>query len=217
MALRDRERRWEAKVKEFERELRRDLEKDAERESRHARDALKLAQFLASYNDSANDLRADKSADVSFFADRANWRLARQKALEREKEIFEECNRIRSGKDNTEEVRKSVARSLPLARDEIFGYALRWDLVDAAWFSEICRQRTFCFFNRPSTDALCARLGEFLAETVPRERSPAKIADQLKFEPTWLAVSEGPEDSEYLLQILWRWLIYHTLLKLRLA
>lgn len=207
VALKDRERRWESRVKEFERDLRKDLEKDEERARRHEKEAAELSEYVNKYSDEDTKLNNNL-----FFSDREKWRKMRQKAFEKEAEIFEEVLRIRR-EISVQADREFIEKVLPMEGEELFVYPVRWEKFVGSVleeFKEICCERTVAFFSSSSSAAgLSARLGEIVFNQIVEKRTPvdSKI---LAMEPTFLAVSNDSSEAEILMIIIWRWLIYIT-------
>lgn len=213
LALRDRERRWEGRVKEFEKDLRRDMEKDEERSRRHLKEAAQLAEYIETYVDveefnfGALHHRIMESGKVVFFSDREKWRKMRERAMEREAEIFSDCQQIKN-EIFIQKQREFIERNLPVEKEEIFAYPVRWDKFEdcVSIFKEICRERTAAFFK--TNRELSLKLGEIIFDQIAEKRQVSW--QEICLEPTFLAVSSDSEEAEVLYAILWRWLIFYT-------
>lgn len=216
ISLKDRERRWESKLRDFERELLRDLEKDEEREKRHAKEAAELAEIISKYSDKSEAgfygslEKMVNDSKILFFSDREKWRKLREKAKEKEKEIFGDLMKIRVEMEKSKkevEIREFLGKQLPLELEELFAFP--FELKDSK-FKEICRERTTAFFNKNQSKDLSSKLGEIIYEKIAGGCDGHGLIRDLAFEPTFLAVSEAPIEAEILIVIIWRWLIYYT-------
>lgn len=226
-ALKERERRWDARMREMERELRRDLEKDAERAKRHEKETLALKEHIENYSDAfekrfgslGTDFFDNQNANATFFTNREKWRNLRENAKEKEQEIFFECLKIRSEIEaNSQQNRAQMQRnfienSLPIEREELFAYPVDWqefrgDLAQK--FKELCCERVAAYFKNEKDAAFHAKIGEFLFEQLNR-KDPLNLMKELSTEPAFLAVCSDPvAESELIVMIIWRWLIYFT-------
>lgn len=221
ISLKDRERRWEGKLREFERELLRDLERDEEREKRHAKEATELAEIISKYSDemgekkffgSIEKMKIESSDEIFFFSDREKWRKIREKAKEKEKEIFGDLQEIRGELEKTRkegEIREFIEKQLPLEIEELFAFPVEFKGNFNSKFKEICRERTATFFKSKSED-LCLKLGEIIYEKIADGCDGNSLIRELAYEPTFLAVSDASIEAEILIVIMWRWLIYYT-------
>lgn len=226
-ALKERERRWDARVREMERELRRDLEKDAERAKRHEKETLALKEHIENYSDAfekrfgslGTDFFDNQSSNVTFFTNRQKWRNLRENAKEKEQEIFLECLKIRSeieasSQQNRAQMQRNfIENSLPIEREELFAYPVDWREFRgdfAQKIKELCCERVAAYFKNEKDAAFYAKIGEFLFEQVSR-KDPLNLVKELSTEPAFLAVCSDPAaEAELIVMIIWRWLIYFT-------
>ena len=232
LALKDRENRWEVKVKEIERELRKDLEKDKEREKRHEKESKILFEEISKFSDS--------DGNYLFFTNRQKWRENRQKALEKESEIFEGIKKIETtivnenGNGNENEnneneiqsklkaqmIRKQknlIEKFVPIERNELFNYPVEWEhLIGCAEnFKNICNERICSFFGNGTLTGdrkrCCLKLSEIIYDRISNGHvEPMKLINELSLEPSYLGVSSESGEAELLVMIIWRWLIYCT-------
>ena len=229
-ALRERERRWDGRIREMEREVRRDLDKDDERAKRHEKEISALKDHIENYSDafespfgslSRSLFDTENASNVPFFMNREKWRNSREKAKEKEEEIFGECLKIRAEMEsNSQEKlaqmqRNFIENSLPTEREELFAYPVEWrefrgDLVQK--FKELCCERVAAFFKNGKEGAFYVKIGEFIFEQLSQKRcSPSALARDLSTEPAFLAACSDPaSESELIIMIMWRWLIYFT-------
>ena len=231
LTLRERERRWEGKVRDMERELRKDLEKDAERAKRHEKEILALKQQISNYSDASESsnfgslgrsIFDPRNGNTGIFmANREKWRNGRENAKEKEKEIFAESLKIRSEiqanslQKQAEKQREFIENCLPVEREELFAYPVAWgelrgDVVQK--LNELCRERVAAYFKHAKEGDLYDKIGEFVFEQVNRQQSATSASRELSTEPAFLAVcGEDPRgEAELLVMIIWRWLIYLT-------
>ena len=239
MSLKDRERRWELKSKDLEREFRRDLEKDTERGKRHEKEAACLAEQVSNYSDGlfvkfgnlnlketllseAAIPSLEQSPSALFFSNREKWCKQRERAQEKEREIFGECQKIlelsltnkKAGKMKNESVevkqRELLEKFVPVEREELFAFPVQWDQLKnfSNEFKEICRERTAAFFPEARKE-ICHKLADILIDRLPRDQ-PAKLIKELNNEPTFLGVSNESGEADLLILLIWRWLIYFT-------
>lgn len=223
MALKDRERRWESLARDLEREFRRDLQKDEERSRRHAKDAALLAEQVSTFSDCAVDsgvFRGSLDAGINsnatnlFFSDREKWRAMRKKAVEREEEIFRECIEIQRNltANAAAKQREMIEKTIPVQKEELFGYLVDFEKVNLKQFRQLCRERACAFFAQSNSVEMCEKLGEFVYEKICKERCSAlNLIAELNYEPLYLAVSSEIGQAEVFVLIIWRWLIYCTL------
>lgn len=226
LALKDRENRWEIKVKEIEKEIRKDLEKDKEREKRHEKESKILFEEISKFSDS--------DGNYLFFTNRQKWRENRQKAIEKESEIFEGIKKIETiqtiVKENENEnekeklkaqmIRKQknlIEKFVPIERNELFNYPVEWEhLIGCAEnFKNICNERICSFFGNETLtgdrERCCLKLSETIYNRISNGHvEPMKLINELSLEPSYLGVSSESGEAELLVMIIWRWLIYCT-------
>lgn len=230
-ALKDRERRWELKVRDLERDLRRELEKDSERERRHEREALALSNEIRAYSDAqfvpvwgslsseANNFHHCQvpvdSSFSTFFTSRDKWRRMREKASEREAEIFGDCLKIleSTAKANlVSQQREILLHRIPVDKEELFAYPVEWSFVDSDNFREICRERTAAFFSSSGSSQHCDRVSDIIYDRIINSHiSCSDLIKELKYEPSFLVVSNESNEADVLVMLLWRWLIFLAL------
>ena len=218
MSLKDRERRWEGKLKELERELLRDLEKDEEREKRHEKEAAELAEIVSKYSDGnfvydgsiGTKTTKNGKNGVLFFEDREKWRKIREKAKEKEVEIFGEFEAIRREIQKSwkeKEKREFIENILPIEIEELFAFPVDFN----ANSKQLLRERTTAFFKRNGkNEEFSLKLAEIIYEKIAKGTDAKDLIKEMAYEPTFLAVSNEPVEAEILIVILWRWLIYYT-------
>lgn len=223
IALKDRERRWESIARELERDFRRDLLKDEERSNRHAKDSALLAEQISVFSDAGNemlsgnlerDILSTPSNETSslFYADRQKWRALRRMASEREKEIFKECAEIQRKltANLIEKERDMIEKVIPVQRDELFSFPVKYERLNGEMFNLICKERSCAFFSDENKE-ICEKLGELIYKKISQDRcAPSNLLRDLSFEPVYLAVSSESGQAEVFLMIIWRWLIYFT-------
>jgi hypothetical protein len=219
ISLKDRERRWEGKLREYEREILRDLERDDEREKRHAKEAAELAEIISKYSDECGGdfygslEKMENLSGILFFSDREKWRKLREKAKEKEKEIFGDLAVVRFELEKSRkeaEMREFIEKQLPLELEELFAFPVR--KLDDENFKEICRERTAALFKTQSQD-FSKKLGEIIYEKIVGGSDGRSLIRELAYEPTFLAVSDAPIEAELLIVIIWRWFIYYIKLQ----
>lgn len=216
-SLKDRERRWESTVRSIEKDLKRDIERDRERDLRHAKEAKALADQLGTFKDDNNLVETNTQQKVSitgdlsrninfsssdsslFFKNRTKWREQRSCALAKEHEIFKDFLEFKP------------AAVIPEDTNRLFAYPIRWKKFDKIAFKTLFMERIDNFY--PNSREFNEKICEFLVENAGNgNMRPERLIENLQAEPCYLAVqvTGETEEAEFLVVLMWRWLIYHT-------